>query len=233
MDNLIDQGDHVQKSVLVLLDILRSKHPPAQPVLPSTLIEGNADPPEVHPVVFDQITAACIRRAALRTKGAVGPFGMDAHCWRRLCTSFKTASHDLCGYATPWPSWPDGCVLPSLILKARRIIAKAVLSVIKGDLQDAAVLLQLCAGQIGGIEAAVHFMRSILSESDTEAVLLVDASNAFNSLNRQVPLRNARHLCPPPSDTTRSGTQWGAGCPKSAMMFASSQPCSHFRALMR
>ncbi len=31
---------------------------------------------------------------------------------------------------------------------------------------------------------------------DTEAVLLVDASNAFNSLNREVALHNIRHLCP-------------------------------------
>ena len=56
--------------------------------------------------------------------------------------------------------------------------------------------MQLCAGQISGIEAAIHAMRSIYSSKDTEAVLLVDASNAFNSLNRQVALRNARHLCP-------------------------------------
>jgi hypothetical protein len=31
--------------------------------------------------------------------------------------------------------------------------------------------------------------------ADTEAAFLVDASNAFNSLNRQVALYNARHLC--------------------------------------
>ena len=218
VDDLIDQGDHVQKSVL---DILRSKHPPAQPVLPSALIDGNADPPVVHPVVFDRITAACIRRAALRTKGAAGPSGLDAHCWRRLCTSFKTASHDLChalallakrlctNFVDPKGISPflvcqlialDKCpgIRPIGICETpRRIIAKVVLSVTKGDLQDAAGSLQLCAGQIAGIEAAVHSMRSIFSESDTEAVLLVDASNAFNSLNRQVALRNARHLCPP------------------------------------
>ncbi len=34
--------------------------------------------------------------AALCTKGAVDPSGIDANGWRRLCTAFKTASADLC-----------------------------------------------------------------------------------------------------------------------------------------
>ena len=68
-DDVIDVGDHVRESVL---DVLRSKHPHAQPVSPGALPQGIADPPVVHPVVFDQITAACIHRAALRTKGAAG-----------------------------------------------------------------------------------------------------------------------------------------------------------------
>ena len=79
---------------------------------------------------------------------------------------------------------------------ARRIIPKAVLFATKGDLQDAAGPLQLCAGQIAGIEAAVHAMKASFQNEDTEAVLLVDASNAFNSLNREVALHNIRHLCP-------------------------------------
>ena len=78
----------------------------------------------------------------------------------------------------------------------RRIITKAVLFTTKCDLQDTAGPKQLYAGQIAGIEAAVHAARSILSHEDTEAILLVDASNTFNSLNRQVALRNVRHLCP-------------------------------------
>ena len=39
-------------------------------------------------------------------------------------------------------------------------------------------------------------MREIFEEHDTDAVLLVDASNAFNSLNRQVLLHNIRYICP-------------------------------------
>ena len=40
-------------------------------------------------------------------------------------------------------------------------------------------------------------MRQMFESSETEAIILVDATNAFNSLNRQVALRNIRHLCPP------------------------------------
>ena len=217
VDDMIDLGDNTQKPVL---EILKSKHPPAQPISADALSERNADPPVVPPVVFEQITGSSIRSAALRTKGAAGPSGIDAHGWRRLCTSFKSASHDLCHalaaiakrlcttFVDPKGISPllacrlialDKCpgVRPIGICETpRRIIAKAVLFATKGDLMDAAGTKQLCAGQTAGIEAAVHAMRSIFSKEDTEAILLVDASNAFNSLNRQVALRNARHLCP-------------------------------------
>ena len=75
-----------------------------------------------------------------------------------------------------------------------RIITKAVLHIIKYDLQEATGCQQLCAGQVSGIEAAFHAMKSSFENDDSEAVLLVDVSNALNSLNRQVALHNARHL---------------------------------------
>ena len=43
----------------------------------------------------------------------------------------------------------------------RRIIAKAILRIIGGDIEEAAGSLQLCAGQDSGCEAAIHAMRSI------------------------------------------------------------------------
>ena len=79
----------------------------------------------------------------------------------------------------------------------RCIIAKAILRTIGKDVEEAAGSLQVCAGQDGGCEAAVHAMRSIFQDANTEGCLLVDASNAFNSLNRKAALHNVSVLCPP------------------------------------
>ena len=56
--------------------------------------------------------------------------------------------------------------------------------------------MPLCAGQEAGVEAAVHAMQSLFEAENTEAVLLVDASNALNSINRKAALHNIRILCP-------------------------------------
>ena len=48
-----------------------------------------------------------------------------------------------------------------------------------------------------GIEAAIHAARFAFELEENEAILLVDATNAFNALNRQVALHNIRRLCPP------------------------------------
>ena len=39
-------------------------------------------------------------------------------------------------------------------------------------------------------------MHTIFNSDDTDAVLLIDASNAFNALNRAAALHNIRILCP-------------------------------------
>ena len=83
---------------------------------------------------------------------------------------------------------------------ARRIISKAVLAIVGPDIQDASGCQQLCGGQIAGIEAAVHATRAAFESEESQAALLVDATNFFkinNTLNRQLALHNIRRLCPP------------------------------------
>ena len=79
---------------------------------------------------------------------------------------------------------------------SRRTCGKYVMNVVKKDVVDASGSLQLCAGQKSGSEAAIHAMHTIFESDDTDAVLLIDASNAFNALNRAAALHNIRILCP-------------------------------------
>ena len=56
--------------------------------------------------------------------------------------------------------------------------------------------LQACSGIGSGCEADVHATREVFDESEVEGALLVDATNAFNTLNRKVALQNMRYICP-------------------------------------
>ena len=68
--------------------------------------------------------------------------------------------------------------------------------ILKQDVIDASGSLQVCAGLKCGSEAAIHAMRKMFEADDNDAILLIDASNAFNSLNRSAALHNIRILCP-------------------------------------
>ncbi len=78
----------------------------------------------------------------------------------------------------------------------RRLVGKLLLRVIKDDITSAAGPLQTCTGIRSGIEAAIHVMREVFEDEETEAVLMVDAENAFNNLNRKAALQNIKELCP-------------------------------------
>ena len=63
----------------------------------------------------------------------------------------------------------------------RRIISKAILSIIGPDIQEAAGAFRLCAGHEAGCKAAVHAMRKIFLEDETEAILQINATNALTA----------------------------------------------------
>ena len=71
-----------------------------------------------------------------------------------------------------------------------------VMNVARDDVIASSGSLQLSTSQQAGNEAAVHAMNAIFEEENTDAVLLIDASNAFNSLNRASALYNIRIVCP-------------------------------------
>ena len=97
--NLDSPSNPNDQSSPTVKDILLSKHPNNQPVYPDCILSSDPDPP--HPIIFDSIDGNAIRSAALNIHGSSGPSGLDAYAWRRLCTSFKGASIDLCKGQSP------------------------------------------------------------------------------------------------------------------------------------
>jgi hypothetical protein len=79
----------------------------------------------------------------------------------------------------------------------RRIIAKTIVKFLKEDILRSAGSLQLCAGQESGCEAIIHAMDEIYKSEPCEGILLINADNAFNRLNRSVALKNIQIICPP------------------------------------
>ena len=85
--------------------------------------------------------------------------------------------------------------------------ARRIISIVSSDIQGVTGTQQLGGGQISGVEAAIHATRSSFKSEESEAILLVDTTNA---LNRQVALQNIRHLCPTiATNTSQEGTTQG------------------------
>ena len=203
-------------------DVLLGKHPAGHTPKPSVLVSPftTLSAPPFHPVLFDRLDGSLIHRTILQMDGAAGPSGMDVASWKKLCTSFRSASDSLCDalaavarrLATTFVdpvclSAFTACRLIALDKRpgvrpirigkvCRRLIAKAVLVIVRDDVLQAVGPLQLCAGQPAGCEAAIHAMQRVFDSPETEGVLQVDATNAFNCLNRQAALRNISILCP-------------------------------------
>ena len=160
---LDDTVDECGRSVR---DILKDKHPHSEPPHPDVILSTDTASvnSDFHPVLFDSITTDAIRRSALLTEGSAGPSGMDALCLRRLCTAFGEmlcsaiaafAKRICTSYVDPsslkaYTSCHlvplDKCRPVGIGEVVRRIVGKAVMKVVKRDLQEAIGSIQLCAG---------------------------------------------------------------------------------------
>ena len=206
----------------IVRDALIKKHPDPGPVSSAHCLLSETPPPdhEPHVVNFGQIDAILIRRTILQMDGAAGPSGMDVSSWKRLCSSFGRESEDLCESIASIArklcgSYVDPVGVEALMASrlialskdpgvrpigvgevCRRLIGKVAIAVIRDEVIDIAGCQQLCAGQRSSCEAIVHCVRKLYCSGEAEGILCVDASNAFNALNRGLALRNILHLCP-------------------------------------
>ncbi len=194
-------------------------HPKPAPTEEAYLCQGT--PPSVNPVVFESITGKSIKDASLRTKGACGVSGGDAQHHRKMLHSYGKASENLAEAMAETgrrlcTTYVDPALVEAFVANRlipldkggggvrpigigeipRRIIGKAIIVVLKKDVVQAAGATQVCAGQEGGVEAAIHSMVELWSRASTDCLLLIDASNAFNRLKRRTALWNIRFLCP-------------------------------------
>ena len=76
----------------------------------------------------------------------------------------------------------------------KRISGKVVMMISKQDVMKATGSLQVCAEP--GVEAATHAVHDIFKDHTTEAVLLIDAENAFSAINRKTMVHNISVIWP-------------------------------------
>ena len=201
--------------------ILREKHPEPADMKVNYLVENPFEQTlPFHPSIFDQLNARTIRNAAMKTQGSHGPSGLDANEWRRFLTLFGQSSVNLCKCLADIAKLIATTELPSGTLEAynacrlipldknpgvrpigvgevlRRIIGRSILKCLSNDLKQLGGNLQLCLGQKCGIEFAIHSLRDAFDKPESEGMLLIDATNAFNSLNRKLALENIKVVCP-------------------------------------
>ena len=74
-------------------------------------------------------------------------------------------------------------------------MGKAINWILKDDTQESTGPLQTATGVKAGAQAAIHSVQLIFEDSSTETVILVDAHNTFNGINRKVALHNIQVTC--------------------------------------
>ena len=156
----------------------------------------------------------------MKSHGSAGPSNLDAEDWRRLLSAFGQTSTNLCKLVAKFVKTlatsiipPDdliaynGCRLVALdkcpgvrpigigeVLRC--ITGPKIVDCVRQDLASLGGNMQLCLCQKCGIEKAINLLRHSFDDPKIEAILLIDAKNAFNVPNRRTALENVKALCP-------------------------------------
>ena len=191
------------------LNELQLKHPEGKEVSQEILLTDAQE--IIHPIKFESINVEKLQKAAFKIQGGSGPLGMDADGWKRILTSkqFGKSSIDLCktfaevikkicsieNQSTSLEAFLACQLIPldknpglrpvGIGEVLCRIVGKVVITHFRTEIVISVGSLQICAGQEAGCESIIHAMHAI-----------VDASNAFNSINKNVFLHNITIIFP-------------------------------------
>ena len=160
------------------------------------------------------ISSASIEKTTRSLQGSSGASGTDSEHWQtillrhgahssHLRDEVATLATKMCNRILPW-SKVRALVSGRLIALdkypgvrpigigecLRRIICKCVAEFTKIDLEKTCSTDQLACGPKAGVEGAIHALSDVLDDNKEDGcgMLLMDASNAFNSLNRETAL---------------------------------------------
>ena len=185
---------------------------------PEALVVGIRE--EVQPVIFEEINVELVQRIARGMRGSGGPTLIDSDVWKHILLSkaYGNASSQLCqAIADMTKRLSIESINPACLKEftacrlvpldknpgvrpvgigevLRRISGKLVVRTLKLDIQQSGGLIQTCTGLDSGLEATIHSATEAFENG--EAILLVDADNAFNNLNRKVTISNMQYQCP-------------------------------------
>ena len=168
---------------------------------------------------IDKINDNANERAAQKTKGSHGPSGLDSCQWRRLLSSFDKVSNNLRKTVAKIAYRIATEVLPSTSLEAynnswlipletslgvrpivigevlRQLTGRCISSCLGAEAKRNGGNIQLWLGQNAEIEHVIHALRKEFEKETSEAILLIEATNAFNVLNITTALEIIRGMC--------------------------------------
>ena len=204
----------------IVLDVLHSKHP-EQSQISHTDLPHYPTVPELVPL---QVTDEDLSSTARHLHGAAGLGGTDAHTLKHWLFHFRQQSQllrqSLCrltewmaNQLVPWAAIralfsnrllafakPDGGVRPIAVGQIwRRLLAKIVIRLTGEEATIACGSSQLCCGLAAGIEGGIHAAQQFWSQHAATpefGFLQVDATNAFNQIDRTAMLWVTRHEWP-------------------------------------
>ena len=151
-----------------------------------------------------------VRQAVLRTKGPGDPSGVDANEFKRMlaCKLFKQSFLRFCkAIATMTKILCTQCI----DLMTTEPLTASLIPLDKGEGAARPIevgevitrIMNMCNGKCemnvakrDMVEACGSLQNCCVPGKSDDAVLLIDASNAFNALNRAAALHNIRVLCP-------------------------------------